>query len=342
MENEDTFTDRVLQNYYKDLSRNSILSSEEERNLLQRYNFCSKCKTRIPNRVQRKYCIECGTPILNVVEHHTTICKVCRAKFDTFYTPSYCIQCGQPRDLAARDELIKGNLRFVVKMAKSITKDPYRIKQLTSAGNLGLMTAIDKFDVEQPTRFLTYAAHWIRKEMFEEIQNSDLVHIPSHKQKTQRKIAKHGIYECVHCGLQIEEKHPTKKLPPCVEEKHEFIETKETENLNTVVPLEPKLTSVLPVEDQTEETIVDVSAANLLRKVLSKVKARARDKFILLQYYNVPEESRRTSSKSLHQLAILADITPERVRQIKQRLLKEVRGELCRMAITDMDDIYGI
>lgn len=350
METSSTFADRTFKNYYEDLGKHPILSPKEERELLRRYNTCPHCEELIPHKVRRPYCTECGAEAptetcKSATEYHLTLCTSCGVKFETFYAPPYCLRCGNARDLNAREKIVNGNLRFVVRMAKSITKDPNRIQQLTSAGNVGLLIAIDKFDITQGTRFLTYAAHWIRKEMFDEIQSSSIVHVPSHKQKSHRKAQKTGVFVCRHCDFRVEGDAPPRSLPPCPSgDAHDFLPAEDTEVLNMTVPLENLQGMPIPLSDgaDTEEDVIDASVAVLIRDILRRLHMRPRDKFILLQYYNIPEKTRRTTSKSLHQLAVLADLTPERVRQIKERLLQEVRLELRRMAVTELDDLYAL
>lgn len=65
-------------------------------------------------------------------------------------------------DRAAGFRLIEANLRYVVAIALSYRRYGVRVQDLISEGNVGLMTALGKFDPERGTRFVTYAAHWIR------------------------------------------------------------------------------------------------------------------------------------------------------------------------------------
>ena len=347
MESASAFNDRTFKAYYEDLGKHPLLRPKEERALLKRYNTCPHCDELIPHKVRRPYCTECGAnaPVEgdeNATEYHLTLCTACGDKFETYYAPPYCLRCGRGRDLDARERIVNGNLRFVVRMAKSITKDPYRIQQLTSAGNVGLLIAIDKFDITQGTRFLTYAAHWIRKEMFDEIQSSSIVHVPSHKHKSHRRAQRTTSFMCRHCDYRVDGDITPRSLPPCPSgEAHDFLPVADQEALNIMVPLENAQGRPIPLtsDSDMEEEVIDATVAKMIRDVLSKIPMRARDKFILLQYYNIPEKTRRTSSKSLHQLAVLADLTPERVRQIKQRLLQEVKLEFRRLSVNDLSDL---
>jgi len=65
-------------------------------------------------------------------------------------------------DREAARELVEANLRYVVAIALSYRRYGVRLADLVSEGNVGLMIALKKFDPDRGTRFVTYAAHWIR------------------------------------------------------------------------------------------------------------------------------------------------------------------------------------
>jgi RNA polymerase sigma-32 factor len=65
-------------------------------------------------------------------------------------------------DHEAARQLVEANLRYVVAIALSYRRYGVRLADLVSEGNVGLMIALKKFDPDRGTRFVTYAAHWIR------------------------------------------------------------------------------------------------------------------------------------------------------------------------------------
>jgi RNA polymerase sigma-32 factor len=65
-------------------------------------------------------------------------------------------------DASAGRRLVEANLRHVVAIALSYRRYGIRPSDLVSEGNVGLMIALRKFDPSRGTRFVTYAAHWIR------------------------------------------------------------------------------------------------------------------------------------------------------------------------------------
>ena len=66
-------------------------------------------------------------------------------------------------DKAAKDKIAKANLRFVVNVAKKYQGQGLDLVDLISEGNIGLLTAIDKFDVKKGYHFISYAVWWIRQ-----------------------------------------------------------------------------------------------------------------------------------------------------------------------------------
>lgn len=65
-------------------------------------------------------------------------------------------------DEAAVERLVHANLRYVSAIAITYRRYDVRLSDLISEGNVGLVTAVRKFDPDKGTRFVTYAAYWIR------------------------------------------------------------------------------------------------------------------------------------------------------------------------------------
>lgn len=85
-------------------------------------------------------------------------------------------------DEAARDKLVRANLRFVFTVAKMYSNDTDTFNDIVSAGNLGLVDAAKRFDPYKGFKFISYAVWHIRKEMLEYLaKNSRTIRIPGNR-----------------------------------------------------------------------------------------------------------------------------------------------------------------
>ena len=94
-------------------------------------------------------------------------------------------------DMRARDEMIQANLRFVINEAKRYQNLGLPLSDLISAGNLGLITAADRFDGTKGHKFITYAVWWIRQSILQTLDEQvRLVRLPANKVSLLKGISK--------------------------------------------------------------------------------------------------------------------------------------------------------
>jgi len=93
----------------------------------------------------------------------------------------------QQNDLAAAQQLIMSNLRFVVKIARGYTGYGLPLADLIQEGNIGLMKAVKRFSASHEVRLISYAVHWIKSEIHEFVlRNWRIVKVAT--TKPQRKL----------------------------------------------------------------------------------------------------------------------------------------------------------
>ncbi|MFC7339173.1 RNA polymerase sigma factor RpoD/SigA [Haloferula chungangensis] len=91
-------------------------------------------------------------------------------------------------DKEARDHMIKANLRLVVKIAKDYSGYGLSLSDLISEGNIGLMTAVDRYDPDKGAKLSSYASWWIKQSVKRALANQGkTIRLPIH---TVEKIAR--------------------------------------------------------------------------------------------------------------------------------------------------------
>lgn len=88
-------------------------------------------------------------------------------------------QKAQAGDKAAKNKLVNANLRFVVNVAKKYQNHGLDLTDLISEGNIGLLTAVEKFDASKGYHFISYAVWWIRQNILKAIcEKSRAIRLP--------------------------------------------------------------------------------------------------------------------------------------------------------------------
>jgi RNA polymerase sigma factor (sigma-70 family) len=214
------------------------------------------------------------------------------------------------RDARARDLVVQSHLRFVVRQAHRKTRDRSALQDYIAAGNLGLLKAIEPghFDPDRRPyiRFLTYAGTWVYKEMMDQdYASSSMVHVPTHKQKEQRRRAHaHRMAEMTY--------GPDSK---------EAIAAEYVRHADLVVGLDTIGDEELSAEVEIAGDYHAKQLTELLDGALSKLPSR--EATIIRLHFGVKDEPR-----SLEQIGKIMAMTPERVRQIKVVALRLVRRHL--------------
>lgn len=79
----------------------------------------------------------------------------------------------------AREKLANANLRFVVNIAKKYQNQGLPLSDLISEGNIGLLNAVERFDVDKGYHFISYAVWWIRQAILKAIcEKSRMIRLP--------------------------------------------------------------------------------------------------------------------------------------------------------------------
>ncbi len=106
----------------------------------------------------------------------------------------------QHGDEAARERLVRANLRFVVSVAKQYQNQGLELEDLIDEGNVGLMKAAEKFDETRGFKFISYAVWWIRQSILQALaEHARMVRLPLNQVGNLNKISKAIVrFEQIH------------------------------------------------------------------------------------------------------------------------------------------------
>ena len=230
----------------------------------------------------------------------------------------------QKGDLDARDRLVSANLRFVVTLATKFQGCGLDLQDLISAGNVGLITAAEKFDPDRGVKFITYALWWIRQAILNSLsQDSRTVRLPANRTKLLNTIIRITRELQQATGTEPTEERVAEVVDVPVDQVRELLLwSGELASLDQPTGDESQsLLNVTP--DSRQESpdfgVSDVSDQHQLRRALAALGDR--EALVIRAHYGLDSEE----PKTLEAIGKSVGLTKERIRQIKNEALKKLR-----------------
>ena len=233
-------------------------------------------------------------------------------------------------DHAALEKLTKANLRFVVSVAKQYQNQGLSLPDLINEGNLGLIRAAQKFDETRGFKFISYAVWWIRQSILQALaEQSRIVRLPLNQVGSLNKISKE---------LQkFEQENERRPSPEELAERLDIPVDKISDTLKVsgrhisvdapfVEGEDNSLLDVLPNEDSP------MADSSLNQESLSKEVDRAlrqlydREREILKMFFGIG-----CQEMTLEEIGAKFDLTRERVRQIKEKAIRRLKGQKSKL-----------
>ena len=228
----------------------------------------------------------------------------------------------------AQEKLVRANLRFVVSVAKHFQNQGLSLGDLISEGNIGLIKAAQRFDVTRGFKFISYAVWWIRQSIMEAIAyQSRVVRLPLNHVGNLAKISK--------AFRDLEQEFERK---PTTEELAEILDmtTDEVAYLLQISGRQVSMDAPLKAGDENKTTMMDVlpnehqplpdkdlmneSLKNELVNALSILSRREAE--VIKLAFGIGSGNKA----NLEEIGERFNLTRERIRQIKEKALRKLRG----------------
>jgi len=313
IENDTEFLEEIYERLEKDGIRvievHSLLKMPSEEISLKELKNATKIKGALPDNVQM-YLKEIGkTPLLTPDEEKTLARRIAKG------------------DEAARQRLIKANLRLVVSIAKRyVHRGPLSISDLIQEGNIGLFKAVEKFDPERGFKFSTYATWWIRQAITRALADqSRTIRIPVHmvetiskftqaKRKLAQELGREPLVEeiAIEMDLHVDKVRHIQKISQDVVSLEQPIG--DDDDKSTLAEFIRDDTSATPIQATSQELLRDQ-----IREIINDLTER--EKKILEMRFGLEDGVTHT----LEEVGKVFNVTRERIRQIEAKALEKIR-----------------
>jgi len=241
-------------------------------------------------------------------------------------------------DKAAREQMIKANLRLVVKIARDHEHLGLPLLDLINEGNIGLMKAVDRFDPARGAKLSTYAAWWIKQAVWRALSNqSKEIRLPAHVVQRVAQLRRAAMHLQTLLRREPTDEELADELEASVSAVRHWKRSAAISAVSLDAPLggddDSKHLADVVADDQAgtpSEAFEGKANSALMHELVATLDPR--EQTILRERFGLDGGDEKT----LEVVGEKLGVTRERIRQIQEVALKKLRAQMEKLETVEL------